>query len=161
VRQLPVWDSYHFLEYQRFEQYVYWFLGELVFKDHCNCLDNHKDYVLNDIVKPKSNVHHHIPLTCYLHVWGHPLLASLLMKAKPQERWIIVLSSPRPMQKWFAGLSTMDSLVSIKMKLKTTRSSRELLPILTGMMNLCPLRGRNRETSKRRRPRRGSLPKMM
>jgi len=41
-------------QYQRFEQYMYWFLGEMVFKDHCNCLDNHKDYVLNDIMKPKS-----------------------------------------------------------------------------------------------------------
>jgi hypothetical protein len=39
--------------YQKFEWYVYWFLGEMVFKDHRNCLDNHKDYVLNDIVKPK------------------------------------------------------------------------------------------------------------
>ena len=26
----------------------------MVYKDHRNCLDNHKDYVLNDIVKPKS-----------------------------------------------------------------------------------------------------------
>jgi hypothetical protein len=26
----------------------------MVFKDHRNCLDNHKDYVLNDIMKPKS-----------------------------------------------------------------------------------------------------------
>jgi hypothetical protein len=33
---------------------VYWFLGKLVFQDHCNCLDNHKDYMLNDIVKSKS-----------------------------------------------------------------------------------------------------------
>jgi hypothetical protein len=41
-------------QYQKFEQYVYWFLGEMVFKDHRNCLDNHKDYVLNDVVKPKS-----------------------------------------------------------------------------------------------------------
>jgi hypothetical protein len=40
--------------YQKFEWYVYWFLGEMVFKDHRNCLDNHKDYVLNDIMKPKS-----------------------------------------------------------------------------------------------------------
>jgi hypothetical protein len=33
---------------------VYWFLGEMVYKDHHNnCLDNHKDYVLNNIVKPK------------------------------------------------------------------------------------------------------------
>jgi hypothetical protein len=33
---------------------MYWFLGESIFKDHRNCLDDHKDYVLNDIVKPKS-----------------------------------------------------------------------------------------------------------
>ncbi len=41
-------------QYKKFEQYVYWFLGEMVFKDHRNCLDNHKDYVQNEIVKPKS-----------------------------------------------------------------------------------------------------------
>ena len=40
-------------QYQKFEWYVYWFLGELVFKDHLNCLDDHKDFVLNDIMKPK------------------------------------------------------------------------------------------------------------
>jgi hypothetical protein len=38
---------------EMFKQYVYWFLGELVFKDHRNCLDNHKDYVLNDSIKSK------------------------------------------------------------------------------------------------------------
>jgi hypothetical protein len=39
---------------KRFKQYVYWFWGELIFKDHHICLDNHKDYMLNDIVKLKS-----------------------------------------------------------------------------------------------------------
>jgi hypothetical protein len=48
-------EAFLLQQYQKFEQYVYWwFLGELIFKDHRNCLDNHKDYVLNDIVKPKS-----------------------------------------------------------------------------------------------------------
>jgi hypothetical protein len=47
-------DAFFLQQYQKFEQYVYWFLGEMVFKDHLNCLDNHKDYILNDIVKPQS-----------------------------------------------------------------------------------------------------------
>jgi hypothetical protein len=47
-------EAFLLQQYQKFEQYVYWFLGELIFKDHRNCLDDHKDYVLNDIVKPKS-----------------------------------------------------------------------------------------------------------
>jgi hypothetical protein len=46
-------DAYFLQRYQKFERYVYWFLGEMVFKDHRNSLNNHKDYVLNDIVKPK------------------------------------------------------------------------------------------------------------
>jgi hypothetical protein len=58
-------ENYFLQQYQKFERYVYWFLGKMVFKDHRNCLDNHKDYVLNDIVKPKC---HHLSLTCKLHV---------------------------------------------------------------------------------------------
>jgi hypothetical protein len=48
-------EAFLLQQYQRFEQYVFWFLGELIFKDtNHNCLDDHKDYVvLNDIVKPK------------------------------------------------------------------------------------------------------------
>jgi len=47
-------EEFLLYQYQNFERYVHWFLGKTIFKDHRNRLDNHKDYVLIDIMKLKS-----------------------------------------------------------------------------------------------------------
>jgi hypothetical protein len=116
-------EAFLFQQYQRFEQYVYyWFLGKLVFKDHHNCLDNHKDYVLNNNVKPKlmsiiaylSHVNYMYEIIPYLQAPFHE--GEMTRKAD-----CMVLSSPRLMQSYFAELSiVMDWPGSFKINLKTT-----------------------------------------